>query len=205
MTSINFLKHLRWVLATLTIAAVGACAGVQGPPLNHYDLGAYDNAGAVPGPKLVMLEETVAPAWLDRSEILYRLTYQDDQQVRAYGTSHWTAPPSQLITYRLKQRLTQSGSMVLTEGDGSNHPAVRVRIEVIDFSQLFDSPTHSVGSVAIRVSIFEQRTLIAQQVFSAKANAAQADAIGGVHAMAQASDMVLDQLITWLSQQTKRP
>jgi cholesterol transport system auxiliary component len=186
---------------------MGGCAiGKRAQSATEYDLGpspvaiaAPPTQTALPMPPAISLAEVLAPVWLDTPMMYYRLAYINDLQPRQYGGSRWTMPPAQLFAQRLKSRLAQSGSAVLSASDGASNVPL-LRLEADDFTQNFSSPGQSVGRVAIRASLFNVRTLIAYKSFAAERTAATADANGGALALAAASDAVIADIAAWLSQ-----
>jgi cholesterol transport system auxiliary component len=100
-------------------------------------------------PLLKMMPAT-APAALDDDRIRYRLDYADIREARAYANSRWSGTPTQLLTDRLRERLSTRAE-VLQGGDPERAPLLR--IELIDFSQRFTSVRHGVGVVSVRVSL----------------------------------------------------
>lgn len=182
----------------LFTALLSACSVVQGPSIVTYDLGSLP-AASHSGPSAIVVDETQAPAWLDTGEILYRLDYSDPQQLRAYATARWTTPPSRLIEHRLKLRLAQQKTLIMNETDDENRATPRLRLELVDFSQTFANANQSEVRVMIRASIFAHRALIAQRQFESTVVCPQANAQGGVKALSQATDQVLDEIFPWLT------
>lgn len=171
-----------------------------------YDLGplrsatadsAAPAAASAPLPALSVAEVN-APAWLDSPLIFFRLSYANDQQPRPYANSRWTMPPAQLFGQRLKSRLAQAGGIVLAAADGAANVPL-LRIEADDFTQSFDGPAQSGVHIAMRASVFNVRTLVAQKTFVRQAAAPSADAAGGARALAVASDALIGDMIAWLA------
>lgn len=179
-------------------AATNASARQEAPAL--FDLGPVrtvqgGDAGAALPP--LSVAEVMTPAWLDGPMIYYRLAYANDQQPRPYANSRWSMPPARLFNQRLKSRLAQAGGVVLSAGDGASNTPV-LRIEADDFTQTFQSAGQSSGQVAMRASVFNGRTLLAQKTFIREASAPSADAAGGVRALASAGDAVIADMMVWL-------
>jgi len=130
--------------------------------------------------------------------MLYRLDYVNDMQPRSYAGSRWSMPPAQLLEQRLKARLAQAGTVVLSGSEGANTLPV-LRIEVDEVMQHFSSAQQSRAQLGLRATLFNGRTLLAQKSFQQHAPAASADAAGGARAMANASDALIDELIVWLA------
>jgi cholesterol transport system auxiliary component len=147
----------------------------------------------------VSVADIEAPAWLDGQAMYYRLIYANQQQPKPYAGSRWTMPPSALLAQRLKSRIAQAGGMVASATDGAASLPV-LRIEIDDFTQSFSTPAQSEAHVAVRASLFNGRTLVAQKTFSRRMPAVPADAVGGAAALAAASDALIADLIAWLAQ-----
>ena len=187
------------LLASMTLAS---CASGN-HSLSLFDLGPIRNQAAIQtattnAPPSISLATIEAPAWLDSQSMFYRLDYAQQLQPRAYASSQWTMPPSQLLAQRLKNTLTRAGGVVVPAADGAvNLPVLRV--ELVEFSQHFNSADDSTGEVAIRASLYDGRMLRAQQTFTHQAPATSANAEGGAAALSAASDAVLQDLRTWLT------
>lgn len=198
------IRRIHTILALLSLALLAACS-LQRPHLSTsslYDLGpARAATGRMPPAINVSIAEINAAAWLDNSAIFYRLLYANDLQPRAYSQNRWIMPPMHLLEQRLKARIAQAGGIASSASEGAvNLPMVR--IEADDFSQVFTAPDKSRAEIALRVSLLNGRTLIAQKSFHAEAPAPSNDAGGGVRALATASDAIIDDIINWLATQT---
>ena len=186
------------LLALLSVLMTG-CA-TRAAPVNLYDFGplnATRAASAATAPAALSIAPVQAPAALNNQLMLYRLAYVNDLQPRSYAGSRWSMPPAQLLEQRIKARLAQAGTVVLSGSEGANTLPV-LRIEVDELMQNFSSPQHSQAQLALRATLFNGRTLLAQKSFRQHA-AASADAAGGARAMADASDALIGELIAWLA------
>ena len=124
-----------------------------------------------------------APATVDGTAVLYRLAYADVQQLRPYAQARWSMPPAQLVRQRLRDQLSQQ-RVVLNPAEG---PAGWIlRLELEEFTQVFETPDRSVGLVRLRATLLEtvngRERLVAQRRFTVQRPAASADAPGGVRA-----------------------
>lgn len=198
----NKLIRLR-ISATAIIVAIlltGGCATKAGS-YTQYDFGPLPSAAANPSGAALLtlsLADVSSPAWLDNTMMMFRLAYANDLQPRPYATTRWTMPPAQLLSQRLKARIGQAGGTVVSVSDGAINIPV-LRIEMDDFSQTFDSASHSVAQVAIRASVFNGRSLLAQKAFSRQVATPTADAAGGARAFSGANDGLIDDLMRWLA------
>lgn len=198
-------------LATLTAAgviAVALCGCSASPPakLAVYDFG----PGATrpePTPRMaplapVLLAEVETSAALEGTAVLYRLAYADANQLRPYAQARWAMPPTQLLRQRLREKLGTQRT-VLASTDAVAPGTLVLRVELEEFSQLFDSATSSAGLVRVRATLGRTGSppkALAQTSLVVPQPAATADAAGGVRALAQASDALVRQLDQWMQQ-----
>jgi cholesterol transport system auxiliary component len=123
--------------------------------------------------------------------------------------ARWTAPPGQLLVQRLRDVLGRdrpvldsAAGAALTRRGGTPPPTLRVELE--EFSQLFESPTQSHGVLRVRCTLLETsggaERLVAQRRFDVQRPAPSADAPGGVRALAAASDAAAQDIAAWLRQ-----
>src|SRR6218665_3101370 len=89
----------------------------------------------------------------------------------------------------------------------SGHLLLRVELE--EFSHLFNSPTQSAGVVRLRATMVERtptgESLRGQRVFIMQKPARSADAAGGVAALAEASTQLASELAEWVEQVESTP
>ncbi|MCL6456208.1 MAG: ABC transporter, partial [Ralstonia pickettii] len=74
-----------------------------------------------------------------------------------------------------------------------------LRVELVDFSQVFDRPDASRGVVRLRATVSLARGVIDQRVVQADAPAPSPDAAGGVAALTQASDKAIGEVLDWVA------
>lgn len=184
--------------ATLLLSA---CASNSGAPRNVQ----FDFGPATPGAPgahstimALVVTDVTGPSVFDSERMYYRLNYADPLQALAYNQSRWASTPLQMLTQRLKSRIAQTGTKVLTATDASNGVLI-LRSEIDEFTHSFDSATASYGQVVLRVSLLNQHKLVDQETFSRKVAAASADAGGGARALAAATDGVAADLNAWLA------
>ncbi|MDT8990595.1 ABC-type transport auxiliary lipoprotein family protein [Curvibacter sp. APW13] len=192
--------------------ALGGCAVSKGASQgDRYDLGPVVPAQQAPSPPgvPVWLAGVHAPSSLDGTHMLYRLVYSDALQSRAYAQARWSMPVPELLEQRLRQRLA-SQHPVLNPADGvqGRGPGLVLRIELEDFSQTFSAADQASVRVRLRATLSAWRggteQLLDQQTFESQRPCASADAPGGVRALAQASDTVLEALERWLAANAAR-
>jgi cholesterol transport system auxiliary component len=193
-------------LAALVLAAMLSACGTSAPRQTVYDFGPGATAPQpanrmAPLPPLLLAEVETASA-LDGTAVLYRLVYADAQQLRPYAQARWSMPPAQLLRQRLRELLGQRRS-VLAPADAVTPGTLALRLELEEFSQLFDSAHSSAGLVRVRATASRSGNPakpMAQTSFVVQRPASSADARGGVQALAQASDALALQLDQWLQQ-----
>ena len=198
---LHSLKFAILMAASLGAALVSGCSTGSGTPKNTmFDFGpAPMSTAPVAAPMgAVVVTDVTGSATFDNERMYYRLNYADALQSRAYTNSRWGATPLQLITQRLKTRIAQTGTKVLTPTDASNGVAI-LRSEIDDFTHSFDSATQSYGQLVLRASLFNQHKLIDQKTFSRKIPAASADAAGGARALAAATDAIAADINAWMA------
>ena len=212
----------RLALVTLLLgvtAALGGCALADKPQRAAvYDFGPGEALGpraSNPSPAalapLALAEVEANPA-LDSTALVYRLAYDNVQQLRPYAQTRWSMPPAQLLRQRLRAHLglrravlnPGEGVVAHTPAAGADASVRLLRVELEEFSQVFESPGHSAGLVRIRATVVQPtpdgESLLAQLVFSLQRAAPSADAAGGVRALTLASDAAIQELDRWLEQ-----
>jgi cholesterol transport system auxiliary component len=192
----TFLSRLLLLYTLLAAAILAGCASRPTPAL--FDFGPLPSAITPQPLPPISLADTEAPAWVDSNAMFYRLGYANARQPRPYAGSRWAMTPPQLLNQRLKARIAQAGGVALSITDGvGNVPLLRTDID--EFIQNFSDATHSSGRVVLRASVLNGRTLLAQKSFMRQVPASSADAAGGAKALAEASDAVITDLMTWLA------
>ncbi|MDB5808496.1 MAG: hypothetical protein JWN94_618 [Betaproteobacteria bacterium] len=189
-------------LAAVGLAMLAACSlgPAQKDAAPAYDLGAAPASADQPRIRASLLVHAVAaPSWLESSAILYRLKYQDDARQLAYANSRWAAPAAALLTQRLRARLAAAADGGIVSIADSARADYALRVELEEFTQVFDSVGASRGVIVARASLVNvaRRNLIAQKTFSLTQPAATANAEGGVRALASASDQLVEAITTW--------
>ena len=180
------------LLAALLLSACVGGAGNSGPSVT-YDFGLpvprLANGGGRPGLAL----EVRSPSWFDSTNIDYRLAYADPLTRRQYVGSRWAGAPAQLIAQRLRQQL---GVVSATANSATD---CLIRVELQEFSQVFDSPQSSRGVLTASVSLIDgKRRVVAERLAVIDKPALGADASGGVQALVAASTEFGRLLSDWL-------
>ena len=201
------MRAARAVLVAAMAAALSACSfkGPESAVPTTYDLGpqpAYAKSNpAIPG--ALLIPPVRSPAWLDEADIMYRLLYEDSQRPQAYAQSRWAADPASLITDRLRSRFAAVSGGVVTPGYSAQSDYT-LRVELEDFSQRFDAPGESRGSLRARVTLLgsQDRKVLAQRVFDVERPAAP-NAPGAVKSLTEATDAFLEEVVKWTAQSAR--
>ena len=195
------------------LALLAGCSLLPDKPIREltYDFGpspVTDTAGTPPGAPLVLPDVEVSGP-LETTSLLYRLGYADAYQLRPYAYARWTAPPGQLLRARLRDHLGRERPILdsaaaasLARRGGATPPVLRVELE--EFSQLFETQASSQGVVRLRCTLLENSAagerLVAQRTFTVQRPAPTADAAGGVRALTAATDATAGEIASWLRQ-----
>jgi cholesterol transport system auxiliary component len=176
-------------------------------PHRVFDLGpqpSYAKNGTAAIEATLLIPSVSASPWLDNTGMQYRLTHQDASRPDAYAQNRWAVAPALMLTERLRSRFAAASRGVVTAQDGAKADYA-LRIELEDFSQLFDSAQSSTGAVRLRATLIDlnTRALQAQRTFSAQRPAAP-NAPGAAQALAAASDALVEELIIWATQTVKK-
>jgi len=181
---------------------LAGCASNKGAPNTIYDFGSpsvrlFTAATPPAAPLAIAVMDATGPAALDNERMFYRLNYADEKQARTYAGSRWSGTPLDLVTTRIKARLSQAHMKVLSATDAANGVPI-LRIEIDDFVHAFRSAGESQGQVMLRASVFTDHRLVDQRSFIGNQPAASQDAGGGVAALAASTDQVADEIHAWL-------
>lgn len=198
---------LRATLLLLLALLAGCALGPQsGDAMARYDFGLL-RTDKEANPRLqrdLVVAAVSAPAWMDNTGIYYRLAYQDATRPQAYAQSRWVMPPAALLGQRLRASIARANkAAVFTPADGVRTDYT-LRLELEEFSQVFDAADKSRAVVRLRASLIRNRGVVAQQGFSMERAAAMPNAEGGVQALIAASDQAGNRLIDWLAGNMKR-
>ena len=201
--------------ALLAALFLTACAALPDKPVRAvtYDFGpgaivatAIQTSNASQALPPIALAEIESSAAIGSSGVLYRLMYFNTQELRPYALARWSMPPAQLLRQRLSAQLGLSRA-VLNPGEAISSAAGNaspwaVRMELDEFSQLFQSTTASVGLLRLRATVVQPtlqgEKLLGQRTFVVQRPAPSADVAGGVQALTAASDAVVLEIDQWL-------
>ena len=111
--------------------------------------------------------------------------------------------PAALLSARLRANIARASKAgVFTPEDGAR-TAYTLRLELQEFSQLFDTADRSHAVLRLRATLLHDRTAVAQREFDIDQEASAPNAEGGVRALAAASDAAAEKLIDWLAANMK--
>jgi cholesterol transport system auxiliary component len=195
----------------LLVLMLSACGSLQ-PAVRPavYDFGPGPLAQAAtprmaPLPALALADVQAARA-LDGTAVLFRLAYSDAQQLRPYAQARWSMPAAELLRQRLREHLGQRRAVLNpADGLGSAEPVRTLRLELDEFSQLFERSDKSVGLLRLRATLSQPgsaggETLLAQRSFVVQRASPSQDAAGGVRALTAAADAVIEEIDQWTAQ-----
>lgn len=180
-------------------------------PISVYDFGLQQISDTNSAPvgqqkKLstsLLIAEAKSPVWLNNNAIQYRLAYRDPTQSYTYANSRWAAAPATLLTHHIRNSIaTTTNNKVLSTSDSVRADFI-LRLELEEFSQIFDAIDNSHVLIKLRVSLINRssRLLKAQHSFNVKLAAPTANAAGAVQALTESSDRLTGDLITWLAEE----
>lgn len=187
---------MRNVYVLLTALLLSACVGGarNTSPSAIYDFGLPAARLVADGSWSRLALEVRSPPWFDSLNVDYRLAYEDPLKQREYAGSRWAGAPGILLAQRLRQQL---GTASVT---GNTLSDCLLRVELQEFSQVFDSPQRSRGVLQGSVSLSDvKRQLVAERQLVIEKPAATPDAQGGIDALVAASSELGQQIADWLS------
>jgi cholesterol transport system auxiliary component len=194
---------MKTAMTMLMLLTLGACSlgPAQKEAAPAYDLGTLPvpAAGQARIRASLLVHAVAAPSWLDSYSIVYRLNYQDAARQLTYANSRWAAPVASLLTQRLRTQLAAASDGGILSVADSARADYALRIELDDFSQVFDTAEASRGVIVARASIVNvaRRALQAQKTFTITKTAPSANAEGGVRALAGGSAELIDAVTAW--------
>ena len=176
-------------LFLLPVLLLLACGGnVREAERATYDLGTFSVVWK-PADIAIAGVSARGPVWLSTPAISYRLLYAGDMQRNAYGESRWAAPPADLIERALNRQVSERGGC-------------RLRLDIDELIQLFDTPQSSRMLLDVRASLLSStgETVLARKAFSVARPAPSPDARGGVAAAGAAVQALGGELGAWLTE-----
>jgi cholesterol transport system auxiliary component len=194
------------IFPVVAIMMLAGCAVPRAQaPAAIYDFGLQPTSSTTdssPQPLSASLLVTAASsAWLDSPAIQYRLAYHDPARSYSYANSRWAAAPATLLNQRIKSRIAAASSDGVVSANDGVRANYALRLELEEFTQVFDTADRSHAVVRLRASVIQRSTrlLLAQHSFSVERAAPTANAAGAVRALTEASDKMIEDLIDWLA------
>lgn len=186
---------MRLIFPLLLSLLLSACftAGKRGgdAAMAVYDLGPGQESPVERSTGAPMAIEVRAPLWFDSLGIDYRLAYAEPERLREYARARWAGPPAQLIQRRLMRDLD-----LIAAGQG--RAACVLRLEIDEFSQIFDTPASSRAVVQGRVQWLDRgRGRLAERPVSLVQPAPSADSRGAVSALTAAVAQLTVAIVHW--------
>lgn len=187
---------MRRLLITLLCLTLAGCftAGKRGgeQALAVYDLGPLPERSGARAPRVQpMAIEVRAPLWFDSMGVEYRLAYVDKARLREYAQARWVGPPAQLI----QQRLVQELGFV---PHGQSQARCVLRIDISEFSQIFDTPDTSRGVLQGRLQWLDRsRARLAEREINLTSDSLSANARGGVAALSASVEQLTATIMRW--------
>ncbi|HPR08306.1 MAG TPA: ABC-type transport auxiliary lipoprotein family protein [Denitromonas sp.] len=180
--------------AALLLAGLNGCTSFSAIPesFSIYDIGPQGNSPVPVSVPLVGID-VVAPSWLSSSAMQYRLVPQHPLERRAYTNSRWAGMPSEMVRIVVGR--------VIEAQPATNGSGCRLRVDVDEFIQRFDTVDTSVGLIELRASLLAPRTdaVMATKAFAVEVPTPTADAAGGVIAMRAGVNQLAIDAGRWLA------
>jgi len=147
----------------------------------------------------LLVQPIAAPGWLESNAIVYRLNYQDAARQLNYANSRWAAPVASLVAQRLRAQLAAASDSGIVNLADSARADYALRVELEEFSQVFDTADASRAVIVARASLVNlaRRSLQAQKTFTIDRPAAGANAESGVRALSAGSAELVDAIVAW--------
>ena len=192
--------------AALILLMVNGCSILpkDGAAIVTYDFGLPQQSAADQTTRIagqLEVSPVTAPPWLDSPAILYRLAYHNAARLDAYADSRWAAPPAALITLRLRQALSTASDTRNVSPISQDGAPNRLRVDLEEFSQIFNSPQSSRVLLRAHVSLIQKnaQTPLREHTFILERQAPTPDAAGAASALSLASDEFIDAVLNWLA------
>lgn len=202
-----------FLVIPLAFALLAGCKSLPDKPVRQtmYDFGPVPalEAPTATTRAPLLLRDVEPGGVLESTALLYRLAYDDPNELRAYAYARWSAPPAELVTQRLQHVLGRERAVLdnaaataLARRGAAAPPVLRVELE--EFSHVFDTKDTSRGVLRLRVTLLENtpagERLVGQRMFVVQRTAPTNDAAGGVRALAAATEAAAREVADWLRQ-----
>ena len=141
--------------------------------------------------------DVVPSSWLAGTAMHYRLAYADGNRREHYAGNRWSGQPAELLGIRL-QRSLMSGH----EGAGAG---CRLRLDLDDFSQVFDSAQHSRMLLEGRATLYGAQQKVLGRRAVSLSEPAGSDAASGVAASGALGAALIRELHGWIATTCRTP
>jgi cholesterol transport system auxiliary component len=192
------------LLASLGFLSACGLKRAPRPPVASYDFGSLQTGPPAAESRIahvIVVQDPIAPLWIDSRDMHYRLAYDEPARLRRYASSRWALSPVQLVGTLLRTRMgeaTERGAAIRDYGLESDY---WVRVELEEFSQFFDTEQTGRALVRLKVALNERRgrRLLAQRTFAAEAACPSPNAQGAVAGLRVASERVVADVVDWVA------
>jgi cholesterol transport system auxiliary component len=179
-----------WVWLALVVTGCTSFGKPELPPTIYDITVTHDGVRRIGFPMSSL--EVIAPTWLASSAMQYRFEPGGPLERRFFATSRWAGMPAEMVEVVL-------GRVIQTE-PAANGSGCRLRVDLDEFIQRFETATRSTGRIEVRASLLAPRTdvIVAYRAFVAESPAPTADASGGVVALRDGVNTLAVELADWL-------
>ena len=191
------------LLAALLMLESCALGPAPREAMSVYDLGpprAYTRSEPRIAPS-ILVQDVGTPLWLDSTAMVYRLEYRDAGRQYVYANNRWASSPGALLAQKLRNRLAAASDGGIVAPRDNARADYALRVDLDDFSQVFDSAEKSGGVVVVRATLVDaaRRTLAGQKAFTIEKAANGPDAQAGVKALGAATEELVDAITAWVA------
>jgi cholesterol transport system auxiliary component len=111
-----------------------------------------------------------------------------------------------LLAQRVRRQIASGGGTAVVSGGDGARADYALRLDLEEFTQVFEMPGKSHVIVTLRASLIESgaRTLLAQRNFSMEQPAPEANPAGAVAALTEASDRLIASITDWVVQELSK-
>ncbi len=191
----RFAPLVTLLLPLLLTACVGG--GPAKTNVAYYDLSAESEKAPIPTATALRMLDVVPSSWLSGNAMYYRLAYADSNRRESFVNSRWSAQPAELLSTRLQRSLLSAPQ--------GNAPFCRLRVDLDDLSQVFESAYSSRLVLEARVTLYgAQQRVLARRSF-ALSQPAGADAQSGVAVSGALTAELARELHVWVQRECAQP
>lgn len=176
---------------------LGACQSNAPIIKKTYDLGppAQTSSSGMTASSGISLATIRSVPALQSPAMLYRLLYQDAQQLQSFAYHRWSMPPAALLQQHLVLSFAANG---LSLADAVTPDTPRLQLDLLEFTQQFSAVQNSHAQIDVQATLMKGQRVLAQKIFHASAPAASAEAPAGAQALRVAADSLCTELTGWV-------